>query len=488
MSKGRGVKAGEAYVEMGLNTDKVVEGVAKVQSSMRRMSGVVSSVGKGMVAMGAPLAAVGAAGVASLTGYIRQMNILASRTGLTTQQADGFTQLALSIGASEQAMEVMLKTFGERINQVRAGSSEVVRAFDDLGLDKDDFISADAVERMAMVADGLERIGDVGTGSGVLLAMAGEAGSQLQPLLRLGGDIIRKVGKEGIGVGISEQTAIAADQLSTAWSHLGKESKKLSAGLVTDLVPVMLTVSDWMKAAGTEVFYFNKEWEGLLPMLIAAGVALVGVGAVLLTLAPLMSAFAAASAVGLGFMAPLIAIAAILPVVASLAAYATYLLWDLFSSIMEFESAGGSFYEWIDGLVFRFGQLLQVLGQTVDTMEKFTKVPLGLGELIQGGGESLSAGSLAGGGDGLLGGVSSSLAGLAGRFANSGAGDEPLSSGGWGGWASNATDSRVWGNASAGDSQQDIMRHIRDNAVGQTELQKQALDQLLNLNEHFGAE
>ena len=489
MAKGKGVKAGEAYVMMGLDTDKVVEGVAKVQASMRRMSSTVSTVGKSMLAMGAPLAAVGAAGVASLTGYVRQMNILASRTGLTTQQADAFTQLSLSIGASEQAMEVMLKTFGERINQIRAGSSEVVRAFDDLGLDKDEFISAGAVERMAMVADGLERIGDIGTGSGVLLAIAGEAGSQLQPLLRLGGDIIRKVGREGIGIGISKETAVAADQLTTAWTHLGKETKKLGAALVTDLVPPMLKLLDWLKWAGKEVYYFNKEWEGLIPILLTAGAVLVGIGAVLTAVAPLMAGFAAASAVGLGAAAPLAALAAILPLVAGLAVYATYLLWDLFKSVMLFETAGMGFYDWIDGLINKFGELVTLIGEFIDLTKKAVFGPgtedSAMGKDMAGFGKSISGATKAGGGDGIFSGLSSALAGLSSSVI--GTPTSPGSTGGWGGWAANATDSRVWGNASSGDTQQDIMQHILGQTVSQTDLQKQALDQLLSLNEHFGA-
>ncbi|MCP4125840.1 MAG: hypothetical protein GY753_02110 [Gammaproteobacteria bacterium] len=446
-----------------------------------------------MAIVGAPLAAVGAAGVASLTGYVRQMNILASRTGLTTQQADAFTQLSLSIGASEQSLEVMLKTFGERINQIRAGSSEVVRAFSDLGLDKEEFISASAVERMAMVADGMERIGDIGTGSGVLLAIAGEAGSQLQPLLRLGGDIIRKVGREGIGVGISRETAKAADQLTTAWAHLGKEVRKLGAAFVTDLVPVLLKALDLVKAGTERLYYFNKEWEGLIPTLLAAGAALLGVGAILTAVAPLMAGFAAASAVGLGAVAPIAAIVALLPIVAAEALYATYLLWDLFKSFMMFETAGMGFYDWIDGLIWRFGTLVTLMGDFIDLTKKAVLGPGTeddpLGKDISKLGKYISGATVKGGGDGVFSGVSSTLASIAGKFSSPNKTLSPaVSTGGWGGWAMSATDSRVWGNSSTGDTQQDIMRHIRDQAVGQTELQKQALEQLLSLNQHFGAE
>ena len=489
MSKGKGVKAGEAYVMMGLDTDKVVEGVAKVQAGMRRMSATVSTVGKSMLAMGTPMAAIGAAGVASLTGYIRQMNILASRTGLTTQQADAFTQLSLSIGASEQAMEVMLKTFGERINQIRAGSSEVVRAFDDLGLNKDDFISADAVERMAMVADGLERIGDVGTGSGVLLAIAGEAGSQLQPLLRLGGDIIRKIGREGVGIGISEETAVAADQLTTAWTHLGKETKKLGAALVTDLVPPMMWVLDLVRWAAKEVYYFNKEWEGLIPIMLVAGSAMVLVGGILAALAPLLTGFVAAASLGLGSVAIIAAIAAILPLVAVEILYATYLLWDLFKSVMQFETAGMGFYDWIDGLIFRFGQLVELVGQFIEMTNKMIHGPDSEDSPMANDTKALGKGIMnktrKGGGDGIFSGLTSALAGAAAKVTQGPI--KPVSTGGWGGWAANATDSRVWGNAGTGETQQDIMQHILGQTVSQTDLQKQALDQLLSLNDHFGA-
>ena len=108
-----------------------------------------------------------------------------------------------------------------------------------------------------------------------------------------------------------------------------------------------------------------------------------------------------------------------------------------------------------------------------------------MGKDMAGFGKSISGATKAGGGDGIFSGLSSALAGLSSSVI--GTPTSPGSTGGWGGWAANATDSRVWGNASSGDTQQDIMQHILGQTVSQTDLQKQALDQLLSLNEHFGA-
>ena len=124
---------------------------------LNRVANFAVNAGKTAGAMSAPLVGVLLAGTAALNGYIRRMSILASRTGLTIQQADAFSQLAASVGASESSIEVATKTFGERLNQIRRGSAEVVQAFQDLKIDEKEFITDSVLERMAKVADGTAR-------------------------------------------------------------------------------------------------------------------------------------------------------------------------------------------------------------------------------------------------------------------------------------------------------------------------------------------
>ena len=239
---GGAIKAGAAFIAMGLDTSKLEKGTSRMMGHLNKVSSQMVSMGRTASALSAPVVGVLLAGTAALNGYIRRMSVLASRTGLTIQQADAFSQLAAAVGASESSIEVATKTFGERLNQIRRGSSEVVQAFQDLGIDEKEFISDSVIERMAKVADGLQEIGDIGARSGILLAIAGEAGNQLGPMLGLGGDMIRKLGK-GVGTQITPEMEYAANAFNVTMGLLKVEFMKAGAALATTVIPVFLKVS-----------------------------------------------------------------------------------------------------------------------------------------------------------------------------------------------------------------------------------------------------
>ncbi len=473
---GGAIKAGSAYIAMGLNTQNLEKGTARVMGHLNKVANFAVNAGKTAGAMSAPLVGVLLAGTAALNGYIRRMSILASRTGLTIQQADAFSQLAASVGASESSIEVATKTFGERLNQIRRGSAEVVQAFNDLKIDEKEFITDSVLERMAKVADGLQDIGDIGARSGILLAIAGEAGSQISPLLGLGGDTIRRLGG-GIGTQITPEMEYAANAFSVTMILLKTEFMKAGAALATTVVPWFVRLSTVLlnvSAMVSKVAQRNKLWIGIL-FAVAGAAAAAATAMVALNLA--MAAFDVLASPVIG---------AILVVAAGVASLTTalfglsWLIESLILGTFKLTNMSDTFTDFIDRLISGFIHLFHSI------MKYFNIVSLGLVEKF-----------------GLLKPVEHAVAmdkAANGKIASTfvkrmwpalmsmgggSAGGPTRGGGGWGGWTGAASDSRIWGNQA--DSATDILDSIRGETVHQTSLQQVTNTLLGQLNKNIGA-
>ena len=270
---------------MMLDDREFADSIKQWQGKFQALGRNLQPLGQTMTAVGASLTAPFILGTRQLLTYTRQLDFTAARLGVAADNFGRFANLAQLTNVSLEALEIGMKTIGERIIQLKAGSGETAMAFQELGIAADDFINASGnMERLLMLADAFSKVEDAGMQSGLALRALGESGNRMLPLLRLGREGIQDLQKSLEVISVDSGAIAASRELGLAWEQMKIAVATLTAEIAETLVPVMvrfLTVS-------TDVLSLLIQWVRRNPALVAAigivGQALTVTGAALLAI------------------------------------------------------------------------------------------------------------------------------------------------------------------------------------------------------------
>ena len=191
------IEAGKAFIKLSLNDEEVVKGFHKIGAVISGTAKSMKAISSGMAAVSAGLIAPFALGIRSMQTWGAQIFLVANRVDVAAGKIAALADLAEKVGTSYSALEIGLKTLGERKIQALAGSGETMAALQALGADREKFLSNSVEENLIYFADLISEVEDASLQSGYALRIFGEAGNQLLPLLRMGGDELRKIMESG---------------------------------------------------------------------------------------------------------------------------------------------------------------------------------------------------------------------------------------------------------------------------------------------------
>jgi len=203
---------------------------------------------------------------------------LSARSGASTDDVQKLGHAMSQTGADAGTLGDVLKTLNKSVSDARAGSGPAADAFKLIGVSLSSLNGRGAQEQIEIIADGFAQIGDDATKTTAAMALFGDAGDKLVPLLSKGGAGVRGLGDElkMLG-GVLDKDAIEKSAKFTA--EVEKAKVKIGA-FATDvglkLIPLVESAAkDWDKWS-VAVGGFGVAIGGLKLASLAEGLGLAG--------------------------------------------------------------------------------------------------------------------------------------------------------------------------------------------------------------------
>lgn len=284
-----GIKAGKAYVEIS-SKDSTASGLAAVRKRLVGFGGWMKGIGE-------KIAALGAAGSASLLGLAKvaaaagdHMDKMSIRTGVSVESLSSLGFAAERGGAHLEAVETSLRKMSRVIDEASQGGGAATDALKRLGLTLADLDGLSPDQQMAKIADGLLGIENPAQKASLAMDIFGKSGTKLLPMLAGGAKGLQEAAERAAKLGLVMTTAEATGgaQLTDGMGELWEQVRMLGVAiggkltpLLLDLIsraqPVLATTIEWVRANGKLIESAFK----IAGAVAAAGASIAGIGAVI---------------------------------------------------------------------------------------------------------------------------------------------------------------------------------------------------------------
>lgn len=314
MAKERGIRAGRAYVELGMN-NQVTRGLRAARRQLHAFGAGVKAIGVGVLvgsaAIAAPILSAGRAFAA--TGDALEK--MSRRTGIGVEALSELGFAAEQSGGGLEVLEKGVRTMQRTINDAERGLSTAVDAFDDLGVSDERLRGLSPEEQFKAIAEAISRVEDPTKRAALAMQIFGRAGTQLLPLMEDGADGIEALQAQArrFGLTVSTESAKQAALLTDTLNILWRVVKRVWFEFGAALAPVLIETADIMARAGVTVLRWveanrpliasaAKVARGVFIAAAATGVLFLALGAAASVAAALLTplGLAAAAVVGLG--------------------------------------------------------------------------------------------------------------------------------------------------------------------------------------------
>ncbi len=358
MADTRGIRAGRAFVELGVSD--------RLTAALKRAERKLKAFGESVRSLGLRLAGLGGAALAPLAGAVKLfssagdiLDKMSLRTGVSVEALSELGFAAEQSGADLQTLENGVRVMQRTLNDADRGLATAQDALADLGLAADDLRGLSPEQQFKTLAEAISRIEDPSKRAAVAMQVFGRAGTKLLPLIEGGVDGIEALQAQArsLGLTISTETAKDAALLNDTMNILFRVLKQgvfiIGSALAPTVIKlsdvitrVVVTASDWVKQNKAVLVSAAKIAAGIL----LAGLALVGIGLAITIVAAgfggLATAVTAAGAVLGAILSPIgLVVAGVV---------------GLGVAIVRYTDAGGQALSW---LMERFGELRAFVGR-----------------------------------------------------------------------------------------------------------------------------
>jgi len=339
MASAGGIRAGAAFIELYAKDAMLVKGL---QAASRRLK----AFGAGLQATGLRMMALGAGIVtpllASAKGYSEmgdQLDKMAKRTGFSVETLSELGYAAGLAGTDLGEVEVAAKRMQRMIVSAAEGSQTATDALLALGLSAEDLLALKPEDQFLVIAKRLSEITDPTLRAASAMEVFGKSGTSLLPMMENLAETRAEARR--LGVVMSAQDAKAAAELNDAFNRVTAVLKSLVVTVGSALAPLLTEMAGKVMELITAFRDWLSQNQGLVVSILKIGAVILGVGAALTALGPVVSAVGTAFGVmasvistALGFILSPIGL-----VITALAGLGAYIVWAT--------GAGGKALEWL---------------------------------------------------------------------------------------------------------------------------------------------
>ncbi len=227
---------GALRVNLGLNSAKFERGAKRVKSPLAAMKKQFLAVAAVAAAAGGAVSAMALAGARDLDRAAKSARRLGSSIG-------GFRALELAAGEAGVSLSSMtndIQTIDREIASIgKSGNAQ--RALDALGISAQQLSGADAVEKLALIADRVKALGLTTGETSSILRDLGVRNREMVLLMLSGGEAIRAARRdiEDYGLAVNSVDAGNIEQANDRIARLGLVTQYLGQRLALEVVPAL---------------------------------------------------------------------------------------------------------------------------------------------------------------------------------------------------------------------------------------------------------
>ncbi|NLH60638.1 MAG: phage tail tape measure protein [Ignavibacteriales bacterium] len=235
---------------------KIVGDVTDFENKMQRLSKNFDDIGKNFSRASTPFLIAGGAITGSLAALIMksaktgdEFNDMSQRTGIAVEDLSRLKFAADVSGTSIDGVETSLKFLTRAMDDASSGSGKAYDAFKSLGVSVTDAEGnlRPIIDVMKDAATKITEIDNPAKQAAATMELFGaRAGTDLLPLLKMGGEGIDELMKKAddLGVTISTKSATAADEFNDKLTGLKEGLTGVAAKLGTSLMPTIMRFID----------------------------------------------------------------------------------------------------------------------------------------------------------------------------------------------------------------------------------------------------
>jgi len=247
-------KVGEAVRTLAGQVQKVDAGFGQLASTLSFGTVGVAGLGVAALATAGSLGALTVAGVAQIS----TLKLWADRIGVSTTALSELNYAAGKVGVEVEAVAESIKTLEEQLaaGVAEGGSGTVSDALNLLGLEAQALTRIAPDKALLRIADAFQQLQNPADRASAVVALFGDDGSKLLPLLSRGSKAIREMGAEARALGLSISTveaskvAQATEQFQVLKGAIQGLGVQLAVHLLPPLSNVVKTFTNWVKSAG----------------------------------------------------------------------------------------------------------------------------------------------------------------------------------------------------------------------------------------------
>ena len=157
MANAQGIRAGRAYVELGVS-DKLTAGLRRAQQRLKAFGAGVQAVGMGLIKAAALVAVPLLAATKIFSGFGDQVAKMARRTGFSVEALSELRFVAAQTGTSLEALENGLRRMQRSIYDAERGLSTAVDGLADMNLKFQDLKGKAPEEQFKMIGEAISQI------------------------------------------------------------------------------------------------------------------------------------------------------------------------------------------------------------------------------------------------------------------------------------------------------------------------------------------
>ncbi|MDI1345270.1 MAG: phage tail tape measure protein [Pseudolabrys sp.] len=369
-----GVRAGKAYVELGVDS-KIQAGLNAARAKLVSFGRSLSIVGVGAQAVGAAITGPFLAAAKQFADMGSAIYDVSQRTGVSAEAFSQLSFVAEQAGGSAEGLEKAFRKLAVVTTDAASGSTSAQAALEAVGVSVADLAGLNPEDQFERIADGIAGIDDPSQRAAASLKIFGRGGAELLPVMARGAAGIRaaRAEAEALGITMSGTDAEAADRLGDSWSVLSTQLKYLTAQFGASIAPILSVVAERASRVVAAFISFAKANREILATVFTVGAGIVLFGSVLLGLGVTIASVGlvlgfiatAIGAIGTVAVAAAAAIGTAFAAIASpigIAVIASLVLLGSLISIVEYTT--GAFSTAIDYLSGKFNELWTTVKET----------------------------------------------------------------------------------------------------------------------------
>lgn len=231
--------AGSIVIDLLMKTSSFETDTKRAEKRLKEFEKTTRETATKVATAATAMAAAFAYTVKSTLDSMDAMSKMAQQAGVTVESLSALSYAADLSGVNTEALTQNLGRLSKGMSEAALGTGEALKAFKSLNIDVSKLTSAD--QALIKIADRFQGMEDGAQKTALAMQLFGRSGMQMIPFLNMGSEGINKLTgeAEALGVVLSTEAALAAEEFNDNVTRLQKGLEGLAISITTNMLPAL---------------------------------------------------------------------------------------------------------------------------------------------------------------------------------------------------------------------------------------------------------